>query len=91
MQAISSRGASSDVEKLNGCNGLLLAPHVDHLFDRGLISFADDGTMLVSGLLDPAVLNAWGISAQRNVGMFKPEQAVFLAFHREEIFKKAQN
>lgn len=26
---------SSDEEKLNGCNGLLLAPHIDHLFDRG--------------------------------------------------------
>jgi HNH endonuclease len=29
----------TDDEKLDGCNGLLLAPHVDHLFDRGYIGF----------------------------------------------------
>ena len=39
---------STDEEKLNGCNGLLLSPHVDHLFDRGLISFTDNGDLLLS-------------------------------------------
>jgi putative restriction endonuclease len=29
-------------------NGLLLAAHFDALFDRGLISFADDGSLLLS-------------------------------------------
>ena len=28
---------SSDEEKLDGCNGLLLAPHIDHLFDMGTL------------------------------------------------------
>jgi len=31
--------ASTNDEKLDGFNGLLLSPHVDHLFDRGFISF----------------------------------------------------
>ncbi len=34
---------SDDHEKIDGANGLLLAPHVDHLFDRGLISFSGEG------------------------------------------------
>ena len=33
----------SDKEKLDGCNGIMLSPQVDRLFDRGFISFEDDG------------------------------------------------
>ena len=32
---------SNDKEKLDGYNGLLLAPHSDQLFDRGHLSFSD--------------------------------------------------
>jgi HNH endonuclease len=39
---------STNHERLDPANGLLLAAHVDALFDSKLISFADDGTMLVS-------------------------------------------
>jgi hypothetical protein len=35
-------------ERLDPANGLLLAAHLDALFDRGLISFDSDGVMLVS-------------------------------------------
>lgn len=33
-------------ERLNGENGLLLTPSIDHLFDRGFISFEDNGLLL---------------------------------------------
>ncbi|MNJ87971.1 hypothetical protein D3C87_55070 [compost metagenome] len=82
---------SDDREKLHGCNGLLLAPHVDHLFDSGLISFADDGEMLVSYKLQTSVLHAWGISTPKNVGKFNSEQTKFLEFHRTNIFKHKTN
>jgi predicted restriction endonuclease len=39
---------STDEERLNPENGILLAAHVDALFDRGLITFLDDGIMLIS-------------------------------------------
>ncbi len=77
----------SDEEKLHGCNGLLLAPHVDHLFDGGWISFSADGALLLSKKLDPSVLTQWHIQPDQNVGAFKPEQADFLAFHRANVFK----
>ena len=77
---------SSDQEKLDGYNGLLLAPHVDHLFDRGYISFADEGAMLVSTKLDSKVLERWGIDPDKNYGPFKAEQKVYLKYHREERF-----
>jgi predicted restriction endonuclease len=42
---------STDRERLDGHNGLLLTADLDALFDRGLISFDDDGEMLVSARL----------------------------------------
>jgi putative restriction endonuclease len=79
---------SSDQEKLDGCNGLLLSPHVDSLFDKGLISFQDDGSVLVSSKLDSKTLERWGLKHVTNVGAFSTSQAVYLAYHREHVFKK---
>lgn len=75
----------SDEEKLDGCNGLLLAPHVDHLFDKGLISFSDSGDLLISPQLDLSILEAWGIPTILNVGRFSPEQTKYLSYHRRKF------
>jgi len=79
---------STDAEKLDGNNGLLLSPHVDHLFDRGYITFDDDGRLIASPHLNTAVLEAWRIPTATNVGHFNQEQRRYLAFHREAVFKK---
>lgn len=76
---------STNEEKLHGCNGLLLAPHVDHLFDRGFISFEDGGELVVSERMEPGVLTAWAVHVPRNVGRFNADQQHFLAFHRERV------
>ena len=78
---------STDEEKLSGDNGLLLAPHIDHLFDEGWISFSDDGDLLVSPQLDPEILHKWNVPLALNVGRFSPSQADFLAFHRDYVFR----
>jgi hypothetical protein len=77
---------SDNDEKLDGYNGLLLSPHVDHLFDRGFISFKDSGNILVSPELNPRVLAQWSIRSDQNVGKFKPEQGEYLDYHRESVF-----
>ena len=77
----------SDKEKLNGCNGLMLAPHVDHLFDRGFISFTDNGELIISPTLDRSILHRWGIPEVLNVGPLQ-KQAEFLAYHRKFVLKK---
>jgi HNH endonuclease len=79
---------STDEEKLDGNNGLLLSPHIDHLLDRGLISFTDSGEILISPQLDLSVLRLWELNIERNVGPFNPEQQRYLAFHREHVFVK---
>jgi hypothetical protein len=77
-----------DAEKLDGCNGLLLSPHVAHLFERGYISFSDEGDFLVSQELNPLVLNNWHIQLPVNVGTFRPEQCYYLDYHRREVFQQ---
>ncbi len=77
-----------DHEKLDGFNGLLLSPHIDHLFDRGYISFSDGGDLMVSKDLNPLVLGSWGLGLPRNVGAFRPEQCRYLEYHRREVFEK---
>lgn len=73
----------TDFEKLDGNNGLLLSPHVDHLFDRGFITFADEGTLIGSPALDRDVLERWGIKEGVCHGAFRREQLHYLAHHRE--------
>ena len=79
---------STDQEKIDGNNGLMLAPHIDMLFDGGLISFKNDGTLIISDQIEPSVLSAWGISPKLNVGVFSPKQCVYLKHHRNEELKK---
>lgn len=79
--------ASDDSEKIDGNNGLLLSPHVDHLFDRGFITFKNTGDLIISKELNPIVLNQWSLSSIENVGAFNPRQAAFMEFHRDEVFK----
>ena len=78
---------SNNEEKLDGYNGLLLSPHVDHLFDRGFISFHDAGSILVSNELNPDVLARWSLSAGQNVGEFRFGQRGYLEYHREVVFQ----
>lgn len=78
---------SDNNEKLDGYNGLLLSPHVDHLFDRGFISFKDSGGILVSKELNPKVLEQWSIASDINVGNFKDGQCDYLGYHRDVIYQ----
>ena len=77
---------SNNIEKLDGHNGLLLSPHIDRLFDKGLISFSDDGDLLISRHCDPSIVKAWAIK-EFNTGSFKNEQKAYLDYHRRYIYK----
>lgn len=80
--------SSSHDERLNGENGLLLTPSIDHLFDRGFISFEDQGTLLVSPIANHDALERMGVPCTRTirVGQFSTGQAHFLEYHRNNIF-----
>jgi hypothetical protein len=76
---------STNTERLDGANGLMLAPHIDLLFDRHLISFADDGHLIVSNKLEHAVLRAWNIAEPAICRPFHAQHKVYLATHREHL------
>jgi len=80
---------ADDCEKLDPNNGLLLSPHIDHLFDRGYISFTDGGDLMVSRYLDPSILGAWGVKSRVNVGKFGASQCVYLNYHRRYVFRSS--
>ena len=80
---------ASDVEKIDGFNGLLLAPHVDHLFDKGFITFEESGEMTLSPTLNLEILDRWGIQQVLNVGKFRGEQCSYLMYHQQNIFKSS--
>lgn len=82
---------SDNRERLAGGNGLLLTPSVDQLFDRGFISFEDNGELLCSPVADTVSLQRMGVKTEKviNVGRFNGDQKHFLDYHRKEIFLKS--
>jgi hypothetical protein len=83
---------SSNEERLDGDNGLLLTPTIDHLFDRGFISFETSGRLLISPVAHGVSLERMGIPVDRgmNVGSFRLGQRRFLEFHRDSVFLRAR-
>ena len=79
---------SNDQEKLDGNNGLFLAPHIDHLFDKGFISFKNNGDLMISPKLPKKILEEWNIQHPLNVGRFNKQQQNYLEYHRKNCFKK---
>ena len=66
------RNCESNKERLDGENGLLLTPSIDHLFDKGFISFESSGRLILSPVADKRSLHRMGIPNERstNVGDF---------------------
>ena len=81
---------SNSQERLDGNNGLLLAPHIDLLFDKGLISFENDGTLLISSRADIESLRLMGVPVDEsfNAGDFSQQQQHYLKYHRDRIFQR---
>jgi predicted restriction endonuclease len=82
---------SSNSERLSGENGLLLTPTIDHLFDKGFISFEDGGRLIVSPVAHKESLRRMGIQTDGlvNVGGFSEVQRQFLDYHRENVLRVA--
>jgi putative restriction endonuclease len=82
---------SSNEERLNGENGLLLTPSIDHLFDRGFIGFEDSGSLIISPVAHRPSLQRMGIETNRviNVGAFTQGQRQFLDYHRNAVLLKS--
>jgi predicted restriction endonuclease len=72
----------ADSERLDVHNGLLLSALWDAAFDRGLVSFADDGSVLASPLLGEKERKALGLAKELLLRGLRDAHRENLAFHR---------
>ncbi|OOG18833.1 hypothetical protein BWD42_02410 [Sphingobacterium sp. CZ-UAM] len=71
-------------EKVDPDNGLLLLPNYDKLFDKGLISFDDNGCILISEFfLDSEI---FGIKKSLKIKLGRGSKK-YMEFHRSNVFK----
>jgi hypothetical protein len=78
----------TDAERLDVFNGVLLAPHLDAAFDRGFITFADDGALVVSSALDARARAALGLEHPLRARVLGEGHRAYLPWHREKVFEK---
>lgn len=80
---------SDNSERLDPFNGLALSPVYDKAFDVGLISFDDEGKILISKRLgkDAALL---GITGQERIKELSFLHKKYLSYHRQERFRPGE-
>lgn len=82
---------STDSERLDVFNGLLLAAHWDAAFDAGLVTVEVDGTLRASPALTVNALQVLGAMMNLAAVSVKlhPQHAPYLLWHREKVFRAA--
>lgn len=80
--------SSTNTERLEPWNGLLLLPHFDHVFDRGLISFRDTGAIVISPALGTGARRALGLDDALHLRQVDNRHLDYLRYHRYVYFEK---
>jgi putative restriction endonuclease len=78
---------SSDIERLDVFNGLLLAAHWDAAFDSGLITISTNGHVVPSAALSDATKEVLRVTDVLQIRV-QAQHEPYLAWHREFVFKK---
>ena len=79
----------NDKERLDPFNGLMLAPHIDALFDKGLITFDTDGTIKISPKIDLKNQKRLGIPSCKKLKI-RPKSKKYFEYHRNHVFQKEE-
>lgn len=79
---------SNKNEKLDCDNVLLLCSNHDALFDKGLISFNNDGSIIISNLLNDEDRNLLHLTGKEKITVNSKNKVKYLEYHRENIFKQ---
>lgn len=80
--------SSTNEERLDRYNGLLLLPHYDHLFDRGYITFDESGRLEPSPAIVTLPPERLGIEMEARLRHMAAEHLPFLEYHRSSVFLK---
>ncbi|WP_154222304.1 HNH endonuclease [Marinicella rhabdoformis] len=76
---------SNDEERLDVDNGLLLSPTYDALFDKHLISFEDNGRILLSDTIDIKAYLKVGVTGEEKVNNLSQYNKKYLERHRTQL------
>lgn len=79
----------SSGERLDPFNGFLLSPVYDRAFDEGLISFTDEGKVIISPALGEDV-ERLGINRDARIENLSPFSLGYLKYHRDHLFGVAK-
>lgn len=77
---------STDAERLDVYNGFLLSANLDALFDNFLISFTDEGVLLVAEQIDHCERKKLGLGDLMRLRWVAAQHLSYLRFHRERYF-----
>lgn len=77
---------STSSEKLDWNNGFLMCPNHDRLFDKGFISFKDDGSIMISNKLSEIDRIFTNVRADMSIEL-KEGNKSYLQYHRENVYK----
>jgi putative restriction endonuclease len=79
---------STEKEKVDPKNGFMFTPTIDHLFDRGFITFSNDKKMIISPWLSKITCSRLNIKPEKKYPMLPTEgRENYLEYHRQNIFK----
>lgn len=78
--------ASSNGERLDPFNGLLLVPNLDKAFDLNYVSFNERGKILISEQLGD--YETLGIRKEMFIELL-PQHQDYMSYHRDKFFQKA--
>lgn len=83
------KDCASDAERLNVYNGFLLTANLDALFDKGYISFTDDGLLMLSSefAFDGADMRGLGINSDMKLRWVENRHLEFLDYHHKNVWK----
>lgn len=74
---------ANDNERLDVDNGILLSPNYDALFDQNLISFENNGKIILSEKLLESNYSELGVSGKERIKDLTEANKMYLARHRE--------
>jgi 5-methylcytosine-specific restriction protein A len=76
---------SNDNQRLDVYNGILLSPTYDALFDRNLISFENNGRIILSDIIEKEAFAKIGVTGKELISKFNKPNFEYLEMHRSNI------
>lgn len=76
---------SSDLERLDVNNGILLSPVYDALFDKHFISFENSGKIILSNSIEEIAYKKIGVTGTEIIKSFNFDNKIYLDKHRAQF------